>query len=258
MKLDKSQYNINHDYIFSSQQFLSLKGYIKAYNYIKAPSKRMKIVIIGDSYHAFQSALLLLYGPKIYDTKEETENKSSAFISKRMKHCDLCEPIDDYISDAKSMVSGKNMSMNQLSMLSEKFNNDLRSRNHPLASMKNKPDTVNMKSNKKISVRTESILERLRENNTQLPYCICCGNIIKENYAEIYPYLAPLNFQDNEITILHKGEIKIFYKNDEEAKKANYTEYTKYDIDNAHQIHSINGLRGLCKTLHENVLLKYL
>ena len=254
MKLDKSQYNMNHEYIFSSQQFLSLKGYIKAYNYIKA-STRMKIVIIGDSYQAFQSALLLIYGPKIYDTKEETENKSSAFISKRIKPCDICNstPIDDCKSEAKSMISGKNMSMNQLSMLSEKFNNDIRNRNHhPLGNLlKNTPDNVKS-MNKKISARTESILERLKEN-TQLPYCICCGNIVKENFAEIYQYLSPLNFKDNEITILHIGEIKIYYKNSEEAKNANYIEYTKHDINNVEEIHSINGLRGLCKTLYENV-----
>ena len=93
-------------------------------------------------------------------------------------------------------------------------------------------------------------------------HCICkCFGFfafqdwnLKENFSE-FPNCLPLgDFENTEVSILYREDIKVFYKKVQDAEKDGYTNFNKSDFLNENgYLYSFTGLRGDAKELYRRV-----
>jgi len=117
---------------------------------------------------------------------------------------------------------------------------------HHLKAQESKP-TKEKQESKKI----------IEENKKCTCLCKCLGQLFQyKNWGYNKEMLDNLKLEDGSIKILYKDTIKVFYKNQQEAKKCNYTEYEAKTKDKGKKgyVYSFTGLRGDAKELYTNVV----
>lgn len=67
--------------------------------------------------------------------------------------------------------------------------------------------------------------------------------------------MSPLDFENTDIKILYREDIKVFYKRVQDAENDGYTNYQKSDFANSNgYLYSFTGLRGDAKELYKAVV----
>ena len=82
--------------------------------------------------------------------------------------------------------------------------------------------------------------------------CKCHGFFEYDDWGFEQTRDLPLHFKNNNITIIYRDKIKVFYQTAQKALMDGYNDFNQHSLEGKY-VYPYSGLRGDAKTLYKNI-----
>ena len=264
-RIDLNPVHYNNAKVIDAESFLKESGYAKVFSVLKQNHKYKRVVIMGGNKIGFAVALLLLKGPNHFECREEVLNLNGTFLSKRMKQFkkeqEAEKPLikDDFVSEAgksEKTIASKTSTItanSQATVISK--STTISKQSSPTKSpAKSTIKDMSSATLKTVSSQKNSPAKRMSDTFlTEFLNCNTYGSIKGKEYTVISKMKYNIPFEEEEIIIIYDPqELKLHFKNAQEAKEYTYP-YYESEMTKDGEINPINGLSGDARRLYYDV-----